>query len=292
MERNDYYKILELDKNSTHEQIKKNYRKLSMKYHPDKNNGKDEMFKKINEAYQTLGDKSKKQEYDNYNNSGINQNNINNIFKEVFGRGSGFSTFNGNNPNIQIFRNGVRVNLDETLKKPPPIIKNIKITLKQSFLGTTIPLKIERWVLIDNEKKIEKETIYVPLPKGIDTNEILIMKNKGNKLSENNCSDLKLIINIINDTEFVRDGLNLIIRKTLSLKDALCGFNFNIVHLNGNTYNINNNGKFIVKPNFVKELNNLGFSRNRHTGKLIIIFDVTFPDKYSHEQIKKLKEII
>ena len=67
----DYYSILGVNKNANQDEIKKAYRKLSMKFHPDKNNGDDTKFKEINEAYSTIGDDSKRREYDMMR---INQN--------------------------------------------------------------------------------------------------------------------------------------------------------------------------------------------------------------------------
>jgi len=60
----DYYKILELTKTSTDNEIKKNYRKLALKYHPDKG-GDEKKFKEITEAYNVLGDPQKRRQYDN-----------------------------------------------------------------------------------------------------------------------------------------------------------------------------------------------------------------------------------
>ena len=60
----DYYKILELSKKCTKEDIKKKYHKLSLKYHPDKNGGSNDKFLKINEAYETLYDIEKRKIYD------------------------------------------------------------------------------------------------------------------------------------------------------------------------------------------------------------------------------------
>ena len=60
----DYYKILGIDEKATQTEIKSAYRKLSLKYHPDKNNGDDTQFKKINEAYQQLSDPNKRKEYE------------------------------------------------------------------------------------------------------------------------------------------------------------------------------------------------------------------------------------
>ena len=60
----DYYGDLGLNEKASNDEIKSSFRKLSLKYHPDKNGGNDTMFKKINEAYQTLGDKEKRNVYD------------------------------------------------------------------------------------------------------------------------------------------------------------------------------------------------------------------------------------
>ncbi len=68
----DYYEILELNKDCSKEEIKKQYRLLSLKYHPDKNGGEDDQFKKINEAYEILYDDEKRKRY-----------NIQRIFKNI-----------------------------------------------------------------------------------------------------------------------------------------------------------------------------------------------------------------
>ena len=60
MDKKDYYKILEIDKNASQEDIKKSFRKLAHKYHPDKNGGDDNKFKEVNEAYQVLSDEKKR----------------------------------------------------------------------------------------------------------------------------------------------------------------------------------------------------------------------------------------
>ncbi|MEZ4743471.1 MAG: DnaJ domain-containing protein [Bdellovibrionota bacterium] len=65
----DYYKILGVDRNASDDEIKKSYRSLALKYHPDRNKGDkeaEEKFKNISEAYAVLSDKQKKQEYDTY----------------------------------------------------------------------------------------------------------------------------------------------------------------------------------------------------------------------------------
>ena len=73
MAKKDYYEILGVKKNATEEEIKKAFRRLAMKHHPDRNPGNkqaEERFKEINEAYAVLSDKQKRQQYDQFGPSG------------------------------------------------------------------------------------------------------------------------------------------------------------------------------------------------------------------------------
>jgi molecular chaperone DnaJ len=75
MTKRDYYEILGVDRNASKEEIKKAYRKLALKFHPDKNPSKDaeEKFKEISEAYAVLYDDEKRAMYNSYGHSGIDQ---------------------------------------------------------------------------------------------------------------------------------------------------------------------------------------------------------------------------
>ena len=89
-----------------------------------------------------------------------------------------------------------------------------------------------------------------------------------------------------------RDGLNLVYNKDITLKESLTGFKFDIKHINGKTYTINNEGGNIIPSNYIKEISNLGMSRQNNIGKLIIKFNVIFPETLTSEQIKSLKDIL
>ena len=65
----DYYKILGVEKTAQTDEIKKAFRKLAHKYHPDKKTGDEAKFKEVNEAYQVLADEKKRQQYDQYGSS-------------------------------------------------------------------------------------------------------------------------------------------------------------------------------------------------------------------------------
>ena len=303
----DYYKVLGVDENASEEQIKKAFRRMSLKHHPDRG-GDAEQFKKINEAYQILGDNEKRREYMlrgknpfvNMNRmngmNGMNQMDIDPILKMFFGGMPGMSGMPGmpgmhGMPNVHIFRNGRPINVN-TIQKPAPIIKTAIITLSQSFSGLTYPLLIERWILINNEKRLEKEKIYINIKQGVDSGEIIIVKEKGNIINNQLKGDIKIHIKVENRSMFKRDGLNLKIKKTISLKESLTGFTFEIKHINGKKYTINNDSGNIIPVNYRKEIDGLGITRDGKIGKLIIEFLIEFPEKLTSEQIEKIKEIL
>jgi len=200
-------------------------------------------------------------------------------------------------PQVRIFHNGRPVNMPG-MNKPAPIVKSIEITLEQAYSGVNHPLKIEKWVMEGNVKKIEQETIYVEIKPGIDDNEIIILRNRGNMLSENNIGDVKLFIKVINNTEFTRDGLDLLLTKEITLKEALVGFQFDFKHLSGKTYTINNKTGKVVTPSFVKEVSNMGMKRTRPhpasplVGNLLICFKINYPTSITEEQREQLEKIL
>jgi DnaJ-class molecular chaperone len=311
----NFYNILGISENSTKDEIKKAYRGLQMKYHPDKNPGSQEahdMTQKINEAYETLGDDQKRQEYDMMRNNPFmtmdNQGQcnmdvpLNDIFNMMFGSNTfsmpGMAGLAGmpigqkiNGTKIHIFHGGP-INMQQAMNKPIPIMKSLQITMEQVFSGASLPLEIERWVLQAGSKIFEKETIYVDIPQGIDENEILILRDRGNVISDTCKGDIKINISVQNNTAFKRAGLDLILDKTISLKEALCGFNFELKYINGKSYTLNNNKGSIVPPEYKKIYQGMGLKRGDHNGNMIINFHVDFPTNLTIEQIDKLIEIL
>lgn len=115
----DYYKILGINKDATEEEIKTAYRKLAMKYHPDKNpddKESDIKFKEVTEAYDTLYDKHKRKQYDIYGQS-INSSDFSDLFRSV------------------------RYNYQPRPKRPPPIVVNVAIDLEDIIDRKLINIK-------------------------------------------------------------------------------------------------------------------------------------------------------
>jgi DnaJ-class molecular chaperone len=318
MSSTNFYDILGLGPNATKDEIKKAYRSLSLKYHPDKNGTVDAVskFQEINEAYEVLGDEQKKADYDNTRNNpffGMGgfpgsgghtvEVNMNDIFSSIFGGGGGHGIHFGGMgmppgmhgipgmPGVHIFRGGFPPNVNMN-QKPTPIIKTLAITMEQVLHGATIPLEIERWLVENGNKVFEKENIYVDIPKGVDDNEIIIIRDKGNILSDEVKGDIKIFVKVENTSCFERRGLDLMFEKKISLKESLCGFTFEIKHINGKTYTINNHSGNIIPPNYNKTIPNMGLIRDNHVGNMIIHFNVEFPTSLTPEQIKHLNDVL
>ena len=142
----NYYKTLEIDKSASKEDIKNAYKKLALKYHPDKTqdvNKKsvyEEKFKQLSEAYEVLSDEQKKNNYDNGQNI-IIQNNPFDIFKTTF-------NFNPQNDNIFDMNSFTNINLSN-------------INVHSTSINTTTQ--------IINNKKITKITKTIHTPNGVQT---------------------------------------------------------------------------------------------------------------------------
>ena len=329
-----FYKVLGIDEKASKDEIKKSYRSLQMKFHPDRNNSSQDaiiMTQKLNEAYETLGDDEKRQEYDATRNNpflrgGSNMDvQMDDIINMMFGgmgipgmpmgmggmpMGMGGMPMGGLHSmqmggmqmggmqmgglppgtKIHFFQGGNPMNFQQ-LQKPQSINKNITIKLSQVLTGATIPLEIERWLMENGMKLFETETIYVTVPKGVDDGEMVLLKDKGNVINENCKGDIKIFVKIENDSIFRRAGLDLVLEKKITLKEALCGFSFEINYINGKSYTLNNNVGNIIPHGFKKVLPNMGLERDQHKGNLVVEFNVQFPEKLSEPIITSLKNI-
>jgi len=312
----NFYDVLGVSKDANETDIKKAYRSLSLKYHPDRNPDEEatRKFQEINEAYETLGDKSKRQQYDMQSSFGNGMqfrhmnsmdefsefNEINNLFSSLFGGMHGMHgmhSFNGM-PNIRVFHSGgpgnFHAEFSTSFHSPPPLIsKDIEISLEQSYHGCSIPITIDRWIIMNNNKVMEKENVTVTIPPGMDESDALLLKGKGNVINDDSKGDVKINIKIINNTIFKRQGLDLILNRTISLKEALCGFKIDIHHINGKVFSLNNSiNPTVIKPGFKKVIPNLGINKENATGNLILELDIEFPDKLNEEQILSLSEVL
>ena len=318
-----YYDILKVNKNASMDEIKKSYRKLSLLYHPDKNHNNPDttkQFQKITEAYERIGTEEERKKYDSELNNPFHQSmnmnmNMNpgqfpfpfpfpfafheahqthdpmeDMFSQIFGN---MDNFMGGGGNVHMFHNGrpVNINVSQSLQKPTPIVKTLEVTLDKVYNGDKVPLELERWNIENGVKVFETETVYVTIPKGIDDNEIIILRDKGNSVN-NKKGDVKIFIKIEKHKTFIRNGLDLIFEKKISLKESLCGFSFDFKHINNKVYTINNSKGNVIPNAFKKVLPNMGLTREEYTGSLIFVFEIEFPETLSMETINVIETLL
>lgn len=228
MDYKDYYKILGVDRKASADEIRTTYRKLAMKYHPDKNPGDkkaEERFKEINEAYQVLSDDAKRAKYDQLGSAyssfrghggrasdfqwddwftqsagqrGRAYTNVNDVFGD--GGVSGFSDFFR-----AIFGEAVRSSSAYNAA-PQGYEQEVQISFDEAYHGTTRQLQT-------HGKKLN-----VKIPAGVKTGSKVRVAGAGPE-----GIDLYLVINVQPDSRFEQDGSNLSTTSTVSVFTLILG---------------------------------------------------------------------
>lgn len=233
MDYKDYYKILEIDKKATTAEVKKAYRTLAKKNHPDKNLGDkkaEERFKLVNEANEVLGNLEKRKQYDelgeNWQKNQQNQNqqrNPNQQYRQG-NQGSGGSNQEDFSDFFEQFfaqQRGENQQQNQA-RKGGDYETEMEISLEEAFAGTS------RIIQLENEK------LRVTTKPGAYTDQQLRIKNKGAKgSSEANRGDLFVRIRVAEDSKFNRKGDDLYQTAIINLYDAILGNEVIIETLSG-----------------------------------------------------------
>ncbi len=324
METETFYDILNIENTASPEEIKKAYRSLSLQYHPDRNpEAPSGLYQKINEAYETLSDNSKRKQYDlqlkfSFGSGSIQDelNDINNILNMMFAGGkpptaSGpppfmnmFGGFGGGEipmPNIRVFHTngfpqgpGQNPFMNSHPMEPlEPIIHTIEVNLYEAYHGCIKQIEYERTSQSSFSNTVELMKLDVTIEPGVDDEQVIVFENKGVLNGKSNVGDLHVIVEIAKDSAFEKKGLDLVYKKTLTLKEALCGFSFEITHLSHKVLKINNQNKIsIIQPKHQRTISNYGFIKQNKTGNLIIEFSVEFPKSLNDSQIEAIRNIL
>ncbi len=246
----DYYKLLGVERGASDEEIKKSYRKLAMKYHPDKTKGdkvSEDKFKEISEAYAVLSDKKKREEYDTFGGSGFRQRySQEDIFQEAFSRG----TFSGGGFSFedlirQMMGFGGRGQAggafhhfqDFGQAGPQPhrgrdTIYELPVSLADIYNGAEKVITFPR-------PGGGQERISVKIPAGIETGKKLRLKGKGEPGAAGGAAgDLIIQIKVAPDSTFTRQGDDLYLDWPVSLTTAVLGGTVPVRSLSGQEFSV------------------------------------------------------
>jgi curved DNA-binding protein len=245
----DYYKVLGLEKTTPEGEIKKAYKKLAFKYHPDKNPGDakaEERFKEISEAYAVLSDKSKRAQYDQFGSSGFHQRysqedifkgtNLNDIFSEMgFGGGGGGDIFG------QMFGGGGRGRRQSSSRmddlfggrggsrggKGQDLSLELTIDFMDAFNGCE--------KTVDYVHGNKKQGVKVKIPAGISSGQKLRLTGKGAPGPVGTTAgDMFFTIKVADHPVFKREGNDIIIEQEIKITDAVFGTSLDVQTPHGN----------------------------------------------------------
>jgi len=242
----DYYDMLGVNKKASGEEIKKAYRKLALKYHPDHakdDKAAEEKFKKISEAYAVLSDKEKRKQYDTFGSEGFSQRfsqedifrnfDFNDILREFGfgGRGGGVrfsfgsgSPFGAGSPYGNYGGQPQQV-------KGSDLVYELPLTLAEVLTGT------RKTVSFDHKGRSERMTVKIP--KGMVTGKKLRLAGKGEASPYGGpAGDLFIQAKLIDDPDFSVENHDLVTNREIKLSEALLGTSIPIPTPNGKELNL------------------------------------------------------
>jgi curved DNA-binding protein len=242
MAESDYYKILGVNKTASEEDIKKAYRKLAMKYHPDHTKGdksSEEKFKKISEAYAVLSDKEKRKQYDTFGSAGFQQrytqedifrgSDFESILNELFG-GSGSPFGTGSRRGFS-FGGGSPFGRYQRQQQPQPkgadLEYELPLTLQEVAEGTQ--------KVVSFQHKGRSEKLTVKIPKGMISGKKLRLVGKGEPSAHGGpAGDLYIKSKVLGGPVYDIDGYDLYINRDIKLTEAILGAHISVPTLSGN----------------------------------------------------------
>ena len=300
MEYKDYYKVLGVERSATQDQIKKAYRKLAVKYHPDKNPGDkaaEEKFKEISEAYQVLGNEDSRKKYDElganwkqYENmgyggqgfqgfdgqgfEGFGSSGFSDFFDMFFG-GHGGGGFDFGNIN---FGGGGRGRTRTRAMKGQDLTASIDMTLREAYFGS------------QRMFKIGDETIKISIKPGVKDGQTLRVKGKGHPgINDGENGDLLLKIHITQDPVYQRDGDDLTRTVNIDIYTAILGGKIEIDTMKGN---VNVPIKPQTQNNSILRLKGLGMPHygKEGNGSMLLKVQLVLPNHFSEKELELIKQ--
>ena len=296
----DYYKILGVSKNASDEEIKKAYRKLAMKYHPDHTKGDktaEEKFKKISEAYAVLSDKKKRSQYDTFGSTGFKQRysqedifkgfDFSDILREFGMGGASFST--GKRGGMRFaFENdspfGTRARRQQAQIKGSDLLYELHLTIQEVATGTSKTVRLQH--------NGRSENVTIKIPKGMISGKKLRLAGKGQQSPYGGPpGDLYIQSKVLSDPVYSVKGYNLYINREIKLSGALLGTSISVPTVEGKKLSLKIPAG--TKHKTKMRLSGYGLPNMHSQGKgdLFVIIRIYLPKNLSDKQKSLINQL-
>ncbi len=219
----DYYQILGVSKNASKEDIKKAYRRLAHKYHPDKKDGDEKKFKEVNEAYTVLSNDQKRAQFDQFGSGFQGFSGSGGAQQSGSFRGFDFSHFTQSSQGADIDLNdilgsifGARGSGFARRRKGSDIAIDIELEFEESILGISKKIKI-------NRVSGNSEELTVNIPAGIDSGEMIRYTGKGEPVEGGVPGDLYIRVHVKKHSTLIKEGVNLLTVEKITISESILG---------------------------------------------------------------------
>lgn len=299
MSGNDYYGALGVSKSASDDEIKKAYRKLAMKYHPDHSKGDkaaEEKFKKISEAYAVLSDKEKRQQYDTFGSTDFHQRysqedifknfDFGNIFKEFGFGGQNFSSGGRGGSRFSFGGGDPFGNRRQAQAKGSDLVYELPLTYSEIAIGADKTISFQH--------KGRSESISVKIPRGMIAGKKLRIAGKGDPSQFGGPpGDLFIQAKTAADPAFTSKEYDLYIDRQIKLSESLLGTIVLIPALTGNELSLKIPAGTKHKTKMRLAGRGLPHMKGSGMGDLYVSIHVVTPKTLTDEQndlVKKLAD--
>jgi DnaJ family protein A protein 2 len=271
MPHSDLYATLGLDRTASKGQVTKAYRKLAKEVHPDKIGGNSEKFKEINHAHEILSDPHKRSLYDRYGEEGLENGgpkSSGDIFSSFFGDSLGKpqkrktkdvvhvmpvtleQLYNGKTKKMAVRRDVVDqesgVNRCAACDGRGSCVRVVQMGNRRQQISQPCGSCSATGQIFKHSKS--REELEVHIQKGAPDGHKVVFREKADELPGAETGDVVFVLKQQEHKEFKRKGADLYMERTISLVEALCGFELEVTHLDGRKLLIKSAPGDVVKP--------------------------------------------